>query len=153
MRTTDSRQAQDKPPQLDVVAQYVKYFSFENPNAPWSLTPTQGQPTINIQVNVAAKPLADLDVEVEIKLNGVTEAAGVKLFSFDLAYAGVFRIQYIPEESIPTVVMIDCPQLLFPFAREVVATAVGNAGFPPLLINPVDFVGLCQRKIGGLWKN
>src|SRR5262245_9477436 len=80
----------EKPPQLNVLAQYTKDFSFENPNAPRSLMPSQQQPSISIQINVAAKPVAENDVEVELKLEGKAESAGNTLFQFELIYAGVF---------------------------------------------------------------
>lgn len=139
--------AQDAQPQLTVVSQYIKDFSFENPNAPQSLVPRQEQPQIGIQINVGAKPLSDTDVEVGIKLEGKAEAAGTLLFRFELEFAGVFRLRNVPQESLNPVVLIECPRLLFPFAREIVATAVRNGGFPPLLLDPVDFVSLYRQKM------
>jgi preprotein translocase subunit SecB len=135
-------------PQLNVLAQYTKDFSFENPNAPKSLTPGQQHPSINIQINVNATPLAETEVEVELKLDGKAEADGQVLFAFELVYAGVFRIQNIPQENVHPIVMIECPRLLFPFAREIIAAAVRNGGYPPLMIDPVDFVGLYRQKMG-----
>jgi preprotein translocase subunit SecB len=137
----------EKPPQLNVLAQYIKDFSFENPNAPRSLSPGQQQPTINIQINVNAKPVSDTDYEIELKLEGKADTTGTVLFSFDLVYAGIFRIQNVPQENIQPVIMIECPRLLFPFAREIIATVVRNGGFPPLLIDPVDFVGLYRQRM------
>jgi len=135
-------------PQLNVLAQYVKDLSFENPNAPGSLQQQQQQqqPAINIQINVNATPLSDTDIEVVLKLEGRADLAGKVLFAFDLSYAGVFRIQNVPQESVHPVVMIECPRLLFPFAREIVANAVRNGGFPPLMLDPVDFATLYMRK-------
>jgi preprotein translocase subunit SecB len=150
MATTNGGQAgqpEAQPPQLNVLAQYVKDLSFENPNAPRSLQPTQQQPNINIQINVNAQPLSEIDVEVSLKLEGKAEVTDTLLFSFDLDFAGVFRVQNIPPESMQPVLMIECPRLLFPFAREIVATAVRNGGFPPLLLDPVDFVGLYQQRL------
>jgi preprotein translocase subunit SecB len=72
------------------------------------------------------------------------------LFSFDLMYAGIFRIQNVPQENIQPVIMIECPRLLFPFAREIIATVVRNGGFPPLLIDPVDFVALYRQRMAEL---
>src|SRR5437870_13482241 len=91
----------EKPPQLNVLAQYVKDLSFENPNAPRSLQQQQQQPQINIQINVNGKPLGGTDHEVELKIEGRAEAAGLFLFSFDLLYAGVFRIVNVPQEYLP----------------------------------------------------
>jgi preprotein translocase subunit SecB len=138
--------AQDQP-QLTVVAQYTKDFSFENPNAPQSLSNRQEQPQIGIQINVGATPLSDTDIEVVIKVEGKAEFASTLLFRFDLEYAGVFRIRNVPQESLNPVVLIECPRLLFPFAREIIATAVRNGGFPPLLLDPVDFVSLYRQKM------
>jgi preprotein translocase subunit SecB len=140
--------AANPQPQLNVVAQYIKDFSFENPNAPQSLTPGTTPPQIAIQINVNAKPLSENDVEVTLKLDGKAENAANLLFRFELEFAGVFRIHNVPQESLNAIVLIECPRLLFPFAREIIATAVRNGGFPPLLLDPVDFVGLYRQKMG-----
>ena len=133
-------------PQLNVLGQYVKDFSFENPNAPRSLAPNQEQPQLNIQINVGVGQLAATDYEVTLKLEGKAESQGTVLFAFDLTFCGMFRIQNVPQEHVQPMVMIECPRLLFPFAREIVATAVRNGGFPPLLLDPVDFVSLYQQR-------
>jgi preprotein translocase subunit SecB len=145
MPTTNGGQ-QDVAPQLSVLAQYIKDFSFENPNAPQSLMGGQ-QPQINIQVNVGANALSETDIEVSLKLDGKAEHSGNTLFAFELDFAGVFRIQNVPQESLNAVVLIECPRLLFPFAREIVATAVRNGGFPPLMLDPIDFVALYRQKM------
>lgn len=136
-----------QPPQLNVMAQYIKDLSFENPNAPASLQPQQQQPAINIQINVDANNLSASDYEVAIRIEGKAEQGTTVLFSFELVYAGVFRIQNVPQESLHPVVMIECPRLLFPFAREIVANSVRNGGFPPLLLDPVDFVTLYRQNM------
>src|SRR3981081_2765209 len=128
------------PPQLNVLAQYTKDLSFENPNAPASLAPQQQQPAINIQINVSANNIAENEYEVTLSVEGKAENAGKVMFSFDLAYAGVFRIVNVPKENLHPLVMIECPRLLFPFAREIIATSVRDGGFPPLMLDPVDFV-------------
>src|SRR5436305_9423519 len=136
--------------QLNVLGQYIKDFSFENPNAPRSLNPTEQQPAINIQINVGVQQLAATDYEVSLKLEGKADSAGTVLFAFDLTFAGVFRVQNAPQQMLQPLVMIECPRLLFPFAREIVATAVRNGGFPPLLLDPVDFVSLYQQRAAQL---
>jgi preprotein translocase subunit SecB len=137
-------------PQIGMLAQYIKDFSFENPNAPRSMAPTPQPPTINVQINVDAQPLAETDIEVTLRFEGKAEAQNNLLFSFELAYAGIFRIQNVATETLQAMVLIECPRLLFPFAREIIATAVRNGGFPPLLLDPVDFVALYrQRQSGG----
>ena len=140
-------EANQAPPQLNVLAQYVKDLSFENPNAPGSLQQQSQAPKINIQINVNAKPLAQNDFEVELKIEGRAEVPNLFLFSFDLLYAGVFKIQNVPQENVHAIVMIECPRLLFPFAREIIANAVRNGGFAPLLLDPVDFVALYQQRV------
>jgi preprotein translocase subunit SecB len=150
MTTTNGGPAEDLQPQLNVVVQYIKDFSFENPNAPQSLTTRQEQPQIAIQINVNAAPLSETDIEVVLSLEGKAEIGGSLLFNFELQFAGVFRIRNVPQESLNAVVLIECPRLLFPFAREIVATAVRNGGFPPLLLDPVDFVGLYRQKMSQL---
>ena len=145
--TTNGGQATDKPAQLNVLAQYIKDLSFENPNAPKSLQPGQQQPAINIQINVGAKPMTETDVEVELKIEGKADSSGTVLFQFELIYAGVFRMQNIPQQDAHPVMMIECPRLLFPFAREIISSAVVNSGFPPLRIDPVDFVGLYRERL------
>ena len=142
-----SAPASQAGPQLNVLAQYVKDLSFENPNAPRSLQQQQAQPQINIQINVSAKPLVDNDYEVDLKIEGRAEVPNLLLFSFELLYAGVFRIVNVPQENLHAIIMIECPRLLFPFARELIATAVRNGGFPPLMIDPVDFVSLYRQKM------
>jgi preprotein translocase subunit SecB len=138
-------------PQIGVLGQYVKDLSFENPNAPRSMAPSGQQPTINIQVNVDAAPMSGgTDVEVTLRMEGKAESQGMLLFGFELVFAGVFRIQNVPAESLQPVVLIECPRLLFPFAREIIATTVRNGGFAPLLLDPIDFVGLYRQRIAAM---
>jgi preprotein translocase subunit SecB len=133
-------------PSLNALAQYAKDLSFENPNAPRSLQPQEQGPQINIQVNVNAKQLAETDFEVDLSLEGDAKTGEEVLFKFELTYAGVFRVRNVPADQLHAVVMIECPRLLFPFARQMVADAVRNGGFPPLYIDPIDFVGLYRQK-------
>ncbi|PPD46528.1 MAG: protein-export chaperone SecB [Methylocystis sp.] len=133
-------------PALNALVQYLKDFSFENPNAPNSLGPQETQPNISIQVNVNAKQLAPADFEVTLTLDASAgEGAGL-LFKLDLEYGGVFRLVNIPQDQIHPIVMIECPRLLFPFVRQIVADATRDGGFPPLYIDPIDFVALYQQK-------
>jgi preprotein translocase subunit SecB len=133
-----------------VIAQYIKDFSFENPNAPHSLMQQQQQPQISIQINVNPNQLSNTDYEVELKIEGKAEIEGKVLFAFDLNYGGVFRLTNIPQENIGPLLMIECPRLLFPFARELIASAISNGGFPPLMLQPIDFVGLYQRRLADM---
>ncbi|HEY8383926.1 MAG TPA: protein-export chaperone SecB [Microvirga sp.] len=142
--------AQQSAPTLNALAQYAKDFSFENPNAPRSLQPQEKGPQINLQVNVNAKQLAEADFEVDITLEGDAKVDAEVLFAFELTYSGVFRVQNIPQDQLHPVVMIECPRLLFPFARQIVADAVRNGGFPPLYIDPIDFVALYRQRAAEL---
>jgi preprotein translocase subunit SecB len=135
------------PPQLNVLAQYTKDLSFENPNAPTSLGPQPQPPAINIQINVNANKLGENEYEVMLSIEGKAENAGKVIFSFELIYAGMFRIVNVPPENLHPLIMIECPRLLFPFAREIVATAVRDGGFPPLMLDPVDFVSLYRQNL------
>jgi preprotein translocase subunit SecB len=137
-------------PTLNALAQYTKDLSFENPNAPRSLNPQQKPPQISIQVNVNARQLGESEFEVELKLEGDAKLDTETLFAFELSYAGIFRVRNIPQEQLHQVVMIECPRILFPFARQIVAEAVRNGGFPPLYIDPIDFVGLYRQKAAEL---
>src|SRR4051812_34314490 len=101
---TDAPQA---PPALNVLGQYVKDFSFENPGAPGSLAPSQTQPSINIQINVAVGQLGPTDYEVTLSLEGKAERTGSVLFAFELTFAGAFRIQNVPAEHLQPVLMIE----------------------------------------------
>ena len=94
------QEAAPPPPQLNVLAQYTKDLSFENPNAPTSLAPQQQQPAINIQINVGANNLAENEYEVTLSVEGKAENAGKLMFSFELSYAGVFRILNVPQENL-----------------------------------------------------
>jgi len=134
-------------PGFRIVAQYVKDLSFENPNAPRSLTPQQQGPEISIQVNVGANQLAETDFEVDLTLEGKATIGNDVLFVFELVYGGVFRLRNIPQEHLHPTVMIECPRLLFPFARQIVADAVRNGGFPPLYIDPIDFATLYRQRV------
>jgi len=135
------------PPSLNALVQYTKDLSFENPNAPRSLGPQTKAPNISIQVNVNARQVAEADYEVEILLEGAAGEGTETLFKFELNYAGIFRVQNVPQNDLQPIVMIECPRLLFPFARQIVAEAVRNGGFPPLYIDPIDFAGLYRQRL------
>jgi preprotein translocase subunit SecB len=145
--TNGGPQTQMGMPQIGVLAQYIKDLSFENPHAPRSMAPSAQQPVINIQANVEAAPITETDFEVTLKLEGKAESQGMLLFGFELVFAGVFRIQNVPADSVQPVVYIECPRLLFPFAREIIATVTRNGGFAPLLLNPIDFVALFRQRL------
>lgn len=130
-----------------ILAQYLKDLSFENPNAPESLTTMSGQPDVSIGVNVEAKKIGDNDYEVVLLLNVTAEENKKTMFIVEVTYAGLFTLNDIPEEALQPIILIEAPRLLFPFARNIVSDATREGGFPPLLIQPVDFVGLYQQHV------
>lgn len=134
-------------PSMRVVGQYLKDLSFENPNAPHSLTPSEEQPRIDISVNVNARTLGTSDYEVELHLDAKAIKDDKTVFAAELLYAGIFRLENIPQEALHPVVLIECPRMLFPFARQIMADATRNGGFPPLMLDPIDFAGMYQQRL------
>ncbi len=143
---------QPQAPILSVLAQYIKDFSFENPNAPGSLRPRETSPEINININVSASSITQNDFEVILQLeakaaDGKSGDAKSVVFNAELVYAGIFRLQGIAQESMQPALLIECPRILFPFARQIIADATRNGGFPPLMIDPIDFARLFQSRM------
>lgn len=146
MNTPNEGAGDGKLPSLNVLAQYIKDLSFESPNAPNFALPANQPPALNVQINVNAKPISATDFEVELSIEGRAEHNKTVLFAIELIYGGVFRVQNVPQESLHPVVLIECPRLLFPFARQIVADTVRDGGFPPLMLDPVDFAALYRQR-------
>ena len=144
--TGDAGQTPQEQPSLRILGQYLKDLSFENPNAPQSLT-QEGQPDISISVNVNARPLATTDFEVELHLEAKATAQDKVAFAAEIIYAGTFRLENFPQQLLHPAILIECPRLLFPFARQILAEATRNGGFPPLLLDPIDFATMYQRRM------
>ena len=134
-------------PSMRIVGQYLKDFSFENPNAPLSLAPQTKQPDINISVNVNARNLGPVDFEVELHLDAKATGEGKVIFAAEILYAGMFRMENFPGTLLQAAVLIECPRMLFPFARQILADATRNGGFPPLMLDPIDFAGMYQKRM------
>jgi preprotein translocase subunit SecB len=134
-------------PSMRILGQYLKDLSFENPNAPQALAPQQNQPDINIAVNVNARNLAPTDFEVELHLDAKATSEGKVIFASELLFAGVFRMENFPANMLHAAVLIECPRMLFPFARQILADATRNGGFPPLMLDPIDFAGMYQKRM------
>lgn len=134
-------------PQLSVLTQYVKDLSFESPGAPLSLRPREKAPDININVNVQANSIAETDYDVVLTLNARAQTGDDVLFNIELVYGGVFRLKNFSQEQLVPVLYVECPRLLFPFARQVMAEASRNGGFPPLMIDPIDFARMFQQRM------
>jgi len=142
--------AGEAPQAISVLAQYIKDLSFENPNAPRSMGNQAASPQITLQVNVNGKPLSGQDYEVELSIEGGAGEGAGTLFKFELLYGAVLRLSGIPQDSVHAVVMIEGPRLLFPFARQIIADCTRNGGFPPLMIDPIDFVALYRNRMSTL---
>ena len=146
--TVDAPQPQPgSQPSMRILGQYLKDLSFENPNAPQSLAPQQTQPDINIAVNVNARNLAPQDFEVELHLDAKATLQGKVIFAAEMLYAGAFRLENFPANMLHPAVLIECPRMLFPFARQILADATRNGGFPPLMLDPIDFAGMYQQRM------
>ncbi len=134
----------DTASRMMVTAQYVRDLSFENPGAPAVQTM---RPQIDLGVDLQARRLDAERYEVELKLRVTATTEEKPVFLLELAYAGQFWIQNVPEEFLQQILLIDAPHLIFPFARRVVADTIRDGGMPPLMIEPIDFAGLYRAKM------
>jgi preprotein translocase subunit SecB len=133
------------PAQIGVNAQYIKDFSFESPNAPQIFGPLAAPPELTMGVNVRTRPLTDNKAhEVLLMLKLEAKIKDKTAFIAELTYGGIFTLPAVPEEQLKTLLLIECPRLLFPFARAILADVVRDGGFPQILIAPIDFVALYQ---------
>jgi preprotein translocase subunit SecB len=142
----DAPQAGAPPPRLTIVSQYIKDLSFENPRAPGSLEPGKSRPEIQVRVDARAQELGGERYEVTFQLHCEATSGGDPVFVVELTYAGLFSLANVPPDSLQPVLLIECPRLLFPFARRIVADVTRDGGFPPLMIDPIDFVTLYRRR-------
>ncbi len=132
---------------LAVNGQYIKDLSFEVPNAPAIYGELRGQPEIPIGIDIDATKLNEGVYEVVLRITVDATANGKKAFILELAYGGVFTLQNIPAEHVQPVLLIECPRLLFPFARNIIAEMTRDGGFPPLMMQPVDFMALYRQRM------
>lgn len=137
---------QQRPSPLVLNAQYIKDLSFENPNAPQTLAAQQKAPQVSINVDVQAKSFGQNRYEVVLNLRAEAKQEDKTAFLAELAYAGLFTLQEVKEEHVRPLLLIECPRLLFPFARAIIAEATRDGGYPPLMINPIDFTDLYRRQ-------
>lgn len=134
-------------PPLVVNAQYVKDLSFEHPNPAESLKPSEVQPEIDINIDVNADKLEGNMFEVTLQVKANAKRNNDVMFVSEVTYAGIFSLSdAIPQDAVHPVLMIECPRILFPFARSVLAQITREGGFPPLSLNPIDFAGLYQQQ-------
>ncbi|OYY90060.1 MAG: protein-export chaperone SecB [Sphingomonas sp. 28-66-16] len=136
----------DEQPTVGILSQYVKDLSFENPNAP-AIYQNQAQPRIDVQFGISATQVAEDVHEVVLKIDARSEAEDMVAFVVDLSFAGLFALRNIPADALQPFLLGEAPRILFPFARRVLADAVRDGGFPPLLLEPIDFGALYMQQL------
>lgn len=129
-------------PGIRILAQFIRDLSFENPRAPDALRASPDQPAIDLNVEMNARGRDDGLFEVDLKLSARATRTDGPLFIVELLYGGVFQIGGVPNEEMEPVLLIECPRYLFPFARQVIAEVTSQGGFPPFMLDPIDFAGV-----------
>ncbi len=129
---------------VQIIGQYVKDLSFENPGAPGALTQ---RPQVDFGVDLQARRLDNDHFEVELKMRANATIDAKPVFLMELIYAGLFRLENVPEDVLQQVLLIEAPHILFPFARRIVADVVRDGGMPPMMIEPIDFAALYRAKM------
>ncbi len=132
-------------PHIGITHQYVKDISFENPNAPESLLSGQELPRIEVNVDVQARAAQESRFEVSLRVTASAKQDDSTIFVVEVIYAGLFTLQNIPPDQVQAVCLIECPRLLFPYARRIVSDLTRDGGFPPLLLDPIDFAELFRH--------
>ena len=135
--------------QVATLAQYIKDLSVENPSSP-QVFQWQVQPQLDVQFNLNSEKAADDVYEVSLKIDVSARSENGVHFVVDLTYAGLFGLVNIPEEALGPILLVEAPRLLFPFARQIIADAVSNTGFPPLLLDPIDFTAAYMQQLQAL---
>ena len=138
--------AQPPQPQVAIISQFVRDLSFENVAAQKNLN-MQVKPEIRVTVNLDAKPRDEDRYEVALKLNATSTAEGQTLFIAELDYAGLFMVKNVPQDQLHPFLLIECPRQLFPFARRIVADVTRDGGYPPLMLDMVDFVAIYRQEL------
>lgn len=131
----------DTQPQIGLIAQYVKDLSFENPNAPL-VYQWEEAPQLDVQFNIGAQPVGEEVHEVALRIEVKATGNGKTAFQVELLYGGLFGLRNVPEEQVTPFLLAEAPRLLFPFARRILADAVRDGNFAPLMLDPIDFAAL-----------
>ncbi len=134
-------------PVFAVLTQYLKDLSFESPRAPDIFLAQDKNPQVTADVKVEARPLGQDVYEVELSIEAKAMTGEEPVFVIECLYAGVFQLSGLGQDHLGPFLMIECPRMLFPFARNIVADSTREGGFPPLLLQPVDFVELYRKRI------
>src|SRR5438270_7883825 len=133
-------------PQVSILAQYVKDLSVENPSAP-QVYSWEVQPALNVQFNLNVEGAGENVHEVSLKFDISARSDNGTHFVIDLTYAGLFAIQNVPQEALSPFLLIEAPRLLFPYARQVISDAASGMGFPPLMLDPIDFAAAYMAQV------
>jgi preprotein translocase subunit SecB len=133
---------EEQQPGLRVVAQFIRDLSFENPNAPDSLRNAAAQPQMDVGVEMNARGRPDGLFEVDLKVSATAQRDQAAVFHCELLYGGLFQVTGFPEDQVEPILMIECPRLLFPFVRQIIGELSVQGGFPPFLLDPLDFAGI-----------
>jgi preprotein translocase subunit SecB len=144
---SDAAHDANKQPQINVLGQYIKDLSFENPGSPQNLRNPGSNPNVQINFNVQAQPVGEDVYEVSLSIESSAKTDDSALYNLELLYAGAFRLKNLPQQALQPVLFIECPALLFPFVRRIVADLTREGGFPPLLIDPIDFASLYRQRL------
>ena len=128
-------------PGIRILAQFIRDLSFENPRAPESLR-AGIQPQIDLGVEMNARGRDDGLYEVDLKLSATAKRDDGPVFVVELLYGGVFQIDGVAAEDVEPVLLIECPRFLFPFARRIIADVTSEGGYPPFMLDPIDFAGV-----------
>ena len=136
----------DNQPVAGLLQQYVKDLSVENPKAPESFQWVD-QPKLDVQFNIAARPINDEVTEVELKISANAQTEQGTVYIVELAYCGLVGMRNMPEDQKHAFAYAEAPRILFPFARRVISDAVRDAGFAPLMLDPIDFNGLYLQQL------
>lgn len=136
----------DNRPTVGLINQYIKDLSVENPNAPKSFQ-WNDQPRVDVQVNIASEKVSDEVHEVELKMTARADGENGALYIVELSYCGLVGMRNVPDEGAHAFLFAETPRLLFPFARAIISDAVRDAGFPPLMLDPMDFGSLYQQQL------
>ena len=134
-------------PMLSILAQYTKDASFENPNAPDSLRSGLDAPQIQIGIEIGRQMMEGDNVEVTLMLKADARRGDQVAFIAELEYAGLFAFQGVNAEEIQPLILIECPRLLFPFARQIMAEMTQNGGYPPIMLEPPDFAAMFREEM------
>ncbi|MEM9898518.1 MAG: protein-export chaperone SecB [Pseudomonadota bacterium] len=135
------------PPSLKVLAQYLKDLSFENPAAPDIYNELRGAPSIAVNVDVNARAISENDTyEVELSVSAKATLEDKTVFVAETTYAAAFEILNVPREQLEIVLLVECPRLIFPFLRQVLADVTQSGNFPPVMLDPIDFLSIYETR-------